>query len=421
MATLQKVNLGTPPTAVDGDTSRVANTKVNANVDVLAKQATLTSIAPLTAVRALTAADVGQRVTFSFTGAQTVPLPQASTCAADQILLLRNAGAAAVTLSKATGSSDTIGLSKLNPGETALLDTDGTSKWSVLMRGRSNSDNESVNGILTASGGITANGVVISAYASPIVYLNDTSASGFADVRFQSNGTTRWSLQKSTANNFNFSRFDATGAFLDNPLSFAAATGVGAFTQRPTFAGNTAWDSGNLTPANYMPKTGGTFTGAVTFPQSTAAGGLLIGTGGVLYLYDGGSGSIAMRTGGVSKFFTFDAVGNGNAVNGSWINGSDARLKSEIVEIDSPLDRILALRGVFYELKSNPGVRQVGVIAQEVQAQFPEVVSAMGGEDDYLGVSYGNLVGPLIEAVKELSSKLDAANKRIDKLEGGAS
>jgi hypothetical protein len=68
-------------------------------------------------------------------------------------------------------------------------------------------------------------------------------------------------------------------------------------------------------------------------------------------------------------------------------------------------------------MKDTPGERKVGVIAQEVQAQFPEAVSSMGGEDNYLGVAYGNLVGPLIEAIRELSINHEAALERIAALE----
>jgi hypothetical protein len=86
---------------------------------------------------------------------------------------------------------------------------------------------------LQVSGSTKFGGQTVTGYANPISYLNDTSGTGFADVRFQSNGVTRWSLQKSTANNFNISRFDSAGTFIDNPLSFAVATGVGTFTQTP--------------------------------------------------------------------------------------------------------------------------------------------------------------------------------------------
>lgn len=153
MSSLQKVNLGTPPTAVDGDTSRGANTKMNANVDVLNTQAILTSSAALiTAAQALTVAHVGKRVNISLAAAGTINLPVASTCAADNVIHLRNVGATLVTLAITVGSGDTASLTTLAAGESAIMDTDGVHAWTCAMRGRSNSANETVAGILTLSG-----------------------------------------------------------------------------------------------------------------------------------------------------------------------------------------------------------------------------------------------------------------------------
>ena len=62
------------------------------------------------------------------------------------------------------------------------------------------------------------------------------------------------------------------------------------------------------------------------------------------------------------------------------------------------------MRGVTYNYKSelNDGQRGTGVIAQEMQQVMPEVVE----EGQYLSVAYGNLVGVLIEAVKELQAEI---------------
>ena len=62
------------------------------------------------------------------------------------------------------------------------------------------------------------------------------------------------------------------------------------------------------------------------------------------------------------------------------------------------------MRGVTYNYKSelNDGQRGTGVIAQEIQQVMPEVVE----EGQYLSVAYGNLVGVLIEAVKELQAEI---------------
>jgi hypothetical protein len=160
MSALQKVNLGTAPAGVDGDAVRTAFIKDNANVDVLNSQTFLTSATLITSAQALTTAHIGKRVNINLGSTGTINLPSASTCAADQVTLLRNLGTTVVTLAITTGSGDTVSISKLNPGESALMDTDGLHAWTCLMRSRTNSDNETVNGNSTVVGNESVGGTL---------------------------------------------------------------------------------------------------------------------------------------------------------------------------------------------------------------------------------------------------------------------
>jgi hypothetical protein len=63
------------------------------------------------------------------------------------------------------------------------------------------------------------------------------------------------------------------------------------------------------------------------------------------------------------------------------------------------------LRGVRYERNNK---LNIGVIAQEVQAILPEVVNT---DNEYLAVAYGNIIAVLIEAIKELSVKIEKLEK----------
>ena len=84
---------------------------------------------------------------------------------------------------------------------------------------------------------------------------------------------------------------------------------------------------------------------------------------------------------------------------------SDARSKTNVTTIDGALDKVDAIRGVTYNKVDDPdGIRYMGVIAQELQEVLPEVVAK--GEDGTLAVAYGNIVGVLIEAVKELRAEI---------------
>jgi hypothetical protein len=76
---------------------------------------------------------------------------------------------------------------------------------------------------------------------------------------------------------------------------------------------------------------------------------------------------------------------------------SDERIKTDILTIEYALDKVRQLRGVTYKRKET-GAAGLGVIAQEVLEVVP--------------VAYGNLVGLLIEAVKELSSRVEELEAR---------
>ena len=88
---------------------------------------------------------------------------------------------------------------------------------------------------------------------------------------------------------------------------------------------------------------------------------------------------------------------------------SDERLKSNIETIDDSLSLVKQMRGVRFEDKE--GNKYVGVIAQEMQKVVPEVV-VKHEESGYLAVAYQNLVGVLINAVKELSDRVEELEKR---------
>ena len=102
-------------------------------------------------------------------------------------------------------------------------------------------------------------------------------------------------------------------------------------------------------------------------------------------------------TGSISVSGSITATGNITAY-------SDARLKTDIETITGALDRVRKLRGVTFS-RRDTGNRGVGLIAQELAAIVPEAV--MTHEDGLLSVAYGNLVGVLIEAVKDLADKVD--------------
>jgi hypothetical protein len=117
--------------------------------------------------------------------------------------------------------------------------------------------------------------------------------------------------------------------------------------------------------------------------------------------------SYAFQNLSASNLAVIDASGNFTAT-GNVTAYSDQRLKNDIKTIEDALDKVRKLRGVSY-VNANTNEPSIGVIAQEVKEVIPEVVQDNGG---LLSVAYGNLVGVLIEAVKELSAKVDALESK---------
>jgi len=97
---------------------------------------------------------------------------------------------------------------------------------------------------------------------------------------------------------------------------------------------------------------------------------------------------------------------------------SDARLKDNVETIPDALDKVNKMRGVTFTRNDAHDAPGTGVIAQEMQEVFPIVVKENDDENNTLSVSYGNLVGVLIESIKELSDKVDTLQEEIQTLKG---
>jgi hypothetical protein len=94
---------------------------------------------------------------------------------------------------------------------------------------------------------------------------------------------------------------------------------------------------------------------------------------------------------------------------------SDARLKTDVQVIDNAIEKVKQIRGVTFkrndEIDHNVGRKHTGVIAQEVLNVLPEVVSM--SDTGMYNVAYGNMVGLLVEAIKEQQKEIDELKKQI--------
>lgn len=96
---------------------------------------------------------------------------------------------------------------------------------------------------------------------------------------------------------------------------------------------------------------------------------------------------------------------------GTFNTTSDRNTKTDIEPISDALGKVQQLGGYSFTFKDS-GEKSSGVIAQEVQAVLPELVQE-GGEG-HLTVQYGNMVGLLIEAIKEQQAQIDALKAQLN-------
>ena len=136
--------------------------------------------------------------------------------------------------------------------------------------------------------------------------------------------------------------------------------------------------------------------GSNSYVDDTGQGALLL-NGSTVHLYHGGANKLQTSSAGISVTGALTASGDITAF-------SDERLKTDIETIDNALDKVMNMRGVSYTKQAEKGV---GVIAQEIEKILPEVVT----DGEYKSVAYGNIVGVLIEAIKEQQKQIDELKK----------
>jgi len=104
-----------------------------------------------------------------------------------------------------------------------------------------------------------------------------------------------------------------------------------------------------------------------------------------------------------------------NASNGNWVPGSDRKLKKNIEQLeDNQLEKIMELRPSSYLFKNQKGDnRSFGLIAQEVQKVYPNIVVEMGEGGQQLGVSYTELIPVLIAGMQEQQQEIQRTNEEL--------
>jgi len=136
-------------------------------------------------------------------------------------------------------------------------------------------------------------------------------------------------------------------------------------------------------------------------------------SGGTNYKADG---SHIFQNGGGTNRASIDI--SGNAIFSGDITAygspSDIALKENVDVIDNALEKVNQLKGITYDLKSD-GNRLTGLVAQDLQEVLPEAVYThkdIETKEEHLAIRYGNTVGLLVEAIKELSEEVKTLKEK---------
>jgi hypothetical protein len=174
---------------------------------------------------------------------------------------------------------------------------------------------------------------------------------------------------------------------------------------------------------------GNTGSGAGSYHNTTYNGGPPEGVGlstgdvGVAFVIGNGDIDVTVNTTtgessspvkGANPSNAFVVMYDGDAtLAGDLTVNSDARLKSNIVSLGSTLAKLMKIDGKSYTMKSNEKVNKIGLLAQEIEEVFPELVKSGMDKNETLSVNYQGLIPVLINAIKEQQEELMSIRKSI--------
>ena len=150
--------------------------------------------------------------------------------------------------------------------------------------------------------------------------------------------------------------------------------------------------------------------------NSSSTTAIVEGSSTYLVFRNTGSGAISFQKSGGTALGEFTNTGNFNVLANVTAYGSfsDINLKENIETISNAIEKVQKLDGVTFNYKKDGG-RSTGLIAQQLQEVLPEAVYTSEGLDgeEHLAVRYGNTVGLLVEAIKELKQEINELKAQL--------
>jgi hypothetical protein len=213
-----------------------------------------------------------------------------------------------------------------------------------------------------------------------------------------------------TLNHDNTARLATTSAGID-VTGTLAVSGTSAFTGKITSDNGIDIDNINIDGTTIALSSGSlTLDVAADITLDADSGSIVLKDGGTQFgVFTQNSNNLRILSGsttaatfsGANVTFAGTLASGAITSSGDVTAFSDMRIKHDIETIEGALAKVSDMRGVYF--KRNNGEAGTGVIAQEIENILPEVVK----DGEYKSVAYGNMVGILIEAIKELKAEVE--------------
>jgi len=229
-----------------------------------------------------------------------------------------------------------------------------------------------------------------STVAKPHLKLEETE-NDYARLELTNNSNSFWHVAGLAANTPSEAKLN---------FYFNNTSGIGQNHMTITGAGNVGIGGGNPTAKFHIFQGGQNVGTGLRFSDGTVNKDWDITHGYALRFHYGG-----------------DLRGYINATTGAYVQSSDARLKSNVQNMGNVIDKVLQIRPATYNYKSDKTKKiTLGLIAQEVQPLFPELVTR-SEEDDLLGIDYGAFSIVAIKAIQEQQQIIKGQSEKISDLE----
>ena len=252
-----------------------------------------------------------------------------------------------------------------------------------------------------------------SGYGSTVFGRNSTSSGDYSTAMgYNTNASgvysTAMGYQSTASGNYSKaigyeSTASGTRSFAGGLQTVASGGGSFAFHSGTTASGTNSTALGRVTVASDYASV---VIGQYNFSGSSATSADSFSTSAPAFVIGNGTDSS-------NKSDAFKVMFNGDTTVGGDITiSSDARLKSNIISLGSTLSKLLLIDGKSYE---KDGKQRIGVLAQEIQEVFPELVSE--DDNEMLAVNYQGLVPVLINALKEQDIIIKSQEERLTNIE----